>query len=121
MNMPIDQETALKSQLAIVVGLLVLSWIFDWEALIPIVTMLGVLFLLLPSFGKLVARGWLKLALFLGHWNGRILLSLVYFLFLTPIAFMYRLFQNKPSSESKTTNYIARNHRYSASDLEKMW
>lgn len=110
-----------KSQLAIVAGLLVLGYIFDWSVLVYAATILSVVFLAIPSLGKLIADGWMKLALFLGHWNGKILLSLVFFLFLTPLALVYRLFQNGKKKGTVDSNYVVRNHTYTAEDLDKMW
>lgn len=112
-----------KSQLAMVTGLLVIGYIFDWQVLILAATALAVIFLLVPFLGKAIAKAWMKLAMFLGHWNGRILLTLVFFLFLTPLAFLYRLF-GKGKKENKVdanSNYVIRNHTYTAEDLDKMW
>lgn len=110
-----------KSQLAIVAGLLILGYIFDWSVLVYAATVLSVVFLAIPSLGKLIADGWMKLALFLGHWNGQILLSLVFFLFLTPLALVYRLFQNGKKEGTVDSNYVVRNHTYTVEDLDKMW
>ena len=58
------------------------------------------LFLILSEIigGKLpnlIARGWKKLALLLGNLNSRILLTLAFYLFLTPIASLFRIFNRK--------------------------
>ncbi|MDV7394432.1 hypothetical protein RZS08_23825, partial [Arthrospira platensis SPKY1] len=79
----IDEKLLQKSQLVILTGLLVLAWLFKLPWLVTGATGLGVAFVLLPRFGRWFSTGWLKLALFLGHWNGRLLLTLVFFLFLT--------------------------------------
>jgi hypothetical protein len=59
----------------------------------------------------------------LGNINGKILLSIVFFIFLTPIAFISKLF-NKDGLQLKKTNksyYQDRNHQYSAKDFENTW
>ncbi len=42
--------------------------------------------------GRAVARGWLKFGHLLGSVNSKVLLFLIYYLVLTPTAFVYRLF-----------------------------
>jgi hypothetical protein len=42
--------------------------------------------------GRGVAAGWLKFAEALGQFNTRLLLGLVFYLVLTPVALLYRLF-----------------------------
>jgi hypothetical protein len=113
--------THAKSQLAMVVGLLVLGYIFGWTPLVYAATILGVVFLVLPSVGKRIADGWMKLAMFLGHWNGRILLTIVFFLFLTPLALLYRFFNKEKVTGDANSNYVVRNHTYNPEDLDKMW
>ena len=66
---------------------------------------------------------WMKLAEGLGYVNGRIFLSIVFFIFLTPLAFLYRIF-NKDSLQLKkkeASYYSERNHQYTPRDIEKPW
>jgi len=68
---------------------------------------------------------WLKFAELLGAFNTRLLLGLVYFLVLTPIAVLFRLLTrkhaNSPRSASDKSYFTVREHTYAAEDLEKMW
>lgn len=45
--------------------------------------------------GRGVASGWLKFSAWIGHFNTRILLFLIYWLVLTPVALVYRLFNGR--------------------------
>ncbi len=47
---------------------------------------------LVPSILDTPERLWMKMAHFLGYWNTRILLTLVYFLIVMPMGFLARLF-----------------------------
>ena len=86
-------------------------------------------FLIIALFVKPLARGisrmWLKFAEVIGTFNSRAILSLVFYLFLTPIAFLYRIFTKdtlmlKPD-RNRDSLYTERNHVYTPTDLEKMW
>ncbi len=72
-----------------------------------------------------IAKGWLAFALRLGRINSRILLTLIFFLFLTPIAWLYRLFNRSLvdhfRADSRTSTFQERNHRWEPADFEKIW
>ena len=48
------------------------------------------------NFLKLLYRGWMKLAHVLGWVNTRIILSLVYFLIVTPLALIFKVIGKDP-------------------------
>ena len=92
-----------KSQLVIVIGFLFLSYIFDVNyfretALFDVTWLrntaliLGLIFTVSPTLSKAVLWFWGKLAHVLGWINTRIILSLVFYLFLLPIALLFKLF-----------------------------
>ena len=77
-----------------------------------------------PWLAEKIHAGWTLLAQGLGWFNGRILLSVVFFGFLTPIAWLARrlgssgfLLRRKPEGESY---YTVRDHAYEGKDLESM-
>jgi hypothetical protein len=67
---------------------------------------------------------WEKLSNALGWFNSKVLLSIVFIFFLTPIAVLYRLFKgdalkvNKPPEKG---TFIERNHLFNSKDLENPW
>jgi hypothetical protein len=72
---------------------------------------------------KLVSA-WFRFAEVLGNLNSKIILSLVFFVFLTPIALLYRVFVKNPLGLKKSASesyYKTRNYLYSSIDLEKVW
>lgn len=80
--------------------------------------------LFMKPLAEVVAGWWLKLSRVLSDLNNRIILTIIFYLVLTPIARIYRLFnkdtlnldRNEPGSF-----YAERNHTYDKSDLQKMW
>jgi len=76
--------------------------------------------------GALVARAWLKFGGLLGAVNSRIILGAIFYLFLTPIAFLARLtrgdFLNlKKRAVTGSGYWTARNHVYTPDDIGKLW
>lgn len=47
------------------------------------------------AFGRGIARRWMKFAEVVGHFNTKLLLGIIFYLILTPIAAVYRLFNKK--------------------------
>lgn len=70
-----------------------------------------------------IATGWFGLAKILGLVNGKVLLSVVFFIILTPIALLMRLFGGGSIVKVKSSKsyYAERNHTYTKADLETPW
>lgn len=71
-----------------------------------------------------LAWGWLQLAHVLGTINTKIILTLIFYLILTPIALCYRLFHGdflKIKHNRQDSNWHRREHTYDKSDIEKAW
>ena len=76
--------------------------------------------------GALIARAWLTFGGALGAVNSRIILGAIFYLFLTPIALLARLtrgdFLNlKKRAGAERSYWHARNHAYTAEDINKLW
>lgn len=111
--------------LAMVTGFTVLFLIFSKAWLLYIAAGVGVVTLFSNSAAYFIYKYWMKLAQLLGAVNSKILLTIIFFLFLTPLSLLYRLL-NKDTLQlkkdtSKTSYFITRNHTYTKADLEKMW
>ncbi len=115
-----------KAQLVIVTGLLVLYFIFKsrYPWMLYAAVVVGVLCIAIPIVGEYIVKGWFKLAEILGAINGRILLSIIFFIFLTPIAFFARMGRKNPlslKSEGNSSAFTERNHLYTPKDLDQVW
>lgn len=109
--------------LVIVTGLLVLYYFFNAPILVTIATLTALLSLVFPRIGSLIEQGWYKLAEMLGYVNTRVLLSIVFFLVLFPVALLSRMFGNSSMKlrRSDDTVFTVRDHHYSKKDFENMW
>lgn len=80
--------------------------------------------LFLPPLAEFITIWWLKLSLIISSFNSRVILVLLFYLILTPIAFVYRLFNKDPLNldmDNRVSFFSERNHVFSKADLEKMW
>ncbi|MEO1052120.1 MAG: SxtJ family membrane protein [Bacteroidota bacterium] len=124
-------EHKFKSILVIVLGFAILYAVLDYRYkdyqyavyFLYVSIALGVLSLLITSFGDLLVKLWFKLAEILGYIPSKVLLSLVFFLFLFPLAWLSRRFSKNPLQLKNDSDsvFVERNHTYTKEDLENIW
>lgn len=112
-----------KAQLVIVTGLLIIYFFTKSVYWLYAAAVIGVLSLAIPAVGNGIVWLWFKLAEVLGKINGTIILTILFWVFLFPIALLYRVFSKNPLSLKNDTAslYHDRNHTYTKEDLENMW
>lgn len=119
------KQNSSQTILSIVVGLVAFSLLFKMNLLSQIALAVGLLALLSDGFADLVSKAWLKLAQLLGRVNGYVLLTIIFFLFLTPIALLMRLVKKADNLKLKPQTgdsiYETRNHTYVPKDLSNIW
>ena len=73
----------------------------------------------------LIAKGWRKFAVMLGEFNSRVILFLAFYLFLTPLAVLFRLFNKKAVAHFKNDNrnsfFVDVNKPCDKEVFRKMW
>ncbi len=106
--------------MAIVFGLLFKTQILYYVAL----ALLGIA-VFLKNVASKISYFWLAFANFLGTVNSKIILSMIFFLLLTPIAAFYRVlhgdFMEIKMNRKRETGYKTRNHLYIPKDLQDVW
>lgn len=111
--------------LTIVLGLFACYYIFKIDILIPIALGIALISILSSYLAGKIVWVWEKTAMVLGVINSKILLSVIFFVFLVPVALFSRLFKNKDTLTLKKKTlksyYKDRNHKYSAEDLEEVF
>lgn len=117
-----DPETP-RTQLVIVVGLLVVAAVFDTATPAYIALAVGLVSLVIPVVGIAIVWGWYKLAELMSRIVNPVVLGLMYFVFITPIAFLFRMFGNDPLSLDKPKGSLYDYHEktYQPADLENPW
>lgn len=119
-----ERSKAYESVLALVFGLLLLALLNKHPAWLPLAAGLTLATLLSPWLARAVAWGWLSLSQGIGFVASRVLLGIVFFVVLTPIALLRRamgrdsLHLKRPAGAS---GFVDRAHAFTAKDLERPW
>lgn len=84
---------------------------------------IGFIGVFIPPLAKWVNWLWYKIADVMGFVMSKVLLSIVFFIFLTPIAFLSRLFHKDKMGlrAQKDSYWKTRSHTFSSEDLENPW
>lgn len=87
--------------------------------------LLVVILLFCKPLATLLARSWRWFAATVAAVNTKILLTMIFYLLLTPLALLFRIFNKNPlrlkAARELPTYYGVREHQYSAADLDKTW
>ena len=121
--MPKKQNTA-QVILSIVVGILAIAMIFHQPLFSYLALGIGLLSLFSDFFAEKMAWLWTKIGQALGYINGNILLSVIFFIILTPVAVLMKYLAKKDNlllKKPTTSVFITRNHQYEAKDMENVW
>lgn len=121
---PVNKKPDGNITLAIVVGFIGLSLIFDIPVLIYIALAIGFISLLSTTIQGKIIFVWEKIAKVIGTINSYLLLSIIFFIFLTPIALLMKLLNNKDSLRLKKptdSNFFVRDFKFKKEDLSNIW
>lgn len=130
MKAPKIKQSSEAIILGLVSGLMGLYILIQWkweqnaDLLIYLSVSIGLLSTLSSKAANVIAKGWMYLGQVLGKITGGILLSVVFFVFLTPISKLQKVFSGEGkfanNSESQT-NWHKRQHAFIKEDLEELW
>ncbi|MGC5271447.1 SxtJ family membrane protein, partial [Salmonella enterica] len=76
--------------------------------------------LLSPFLLEKITGVWMWIGEKMGAVMSRVILSVVFVFFLTPVAMLYRLFGRKKEQDGDSF-FVERNHTFTAADLEKVF
>lgn len=123
--METKRTKSLETTLAISGGLLIFYIVFKVLWLLYCAVGIILIGLFLKSLMQLISDGWMKFSEILGAVMSKVILSVVFFLVLTPIALIQRVIgkQTLVLKKPKTTGlYFDRgNHLYTSDDLKNPW
>ena len=127
MKNKISREKELETIISIVAVLVILYLITKrhYSFLLWAAVATGLIATLSKVLTSKIVWGWMKFSELLGSVTSKILLTLVFFCFLWPIAALSRMFDNKSNLQLRKTSgpsyFVTRNHKYEATDLENGW
>ncbi|MCX5847932.1 MAG: SxtJ family membrane protein [Deltaproteobacteria bacterium] len=120
-----DKRETLNTIIVLAAACLIAFLIFNitWFLWIVLFLSIGGLFESRITTG--IAKYWMKFGRALGTFNSKIILTLIFFIILTPLAFFFRLFNkqlvNHFKTNSRTSYFDDVNKSYQKSDFEKLW
>ena len=110
--------------LTIVTGLMGCYFIFKIDTLLFVALGVAIVSILSSYLAEKIVWIWDKIALVLGTINSKILLSVIFYIFVVPIALISRVFKKGNALLLKKQNesyYKVRDHLYTKKDLEEVF
>ena len=108
----------------IVAGFLIIAYKWEVDYLLYTTILLGVLALISKKIADYIHWAWMKLAWILSMIFPPILLSIIFYFILTPIAFLFRIINRSDTlllKQKLETTFRSRNKRIEREDFEKTW
>ena len=110
--------------LTIIFGLLVFNYFVDNINILYLTLILSGLGVLSSKISLIIEKIWFKISFILSQFIPNILLSVIFFLILTPIALLSKLFNSYSNFNSKNnqkTTFITQNKSFDKNSFERAW
>jgi hypothetical protein len=124
--MQLTQDKEKETILTICIGLLVAYALTkrQYEVLLYISITLGLIGMFSAYLTSKISWAWMKLAEGMGFVSSKILLSVIFFLVLFPVAMLSRIGRKDIlilKKKNSGSYFKERNHTYTSKDLEQVW
>lgn len=121
--MQTNKEKTNEALLVIITGFLLLFIIYQNALFLYISFSIGLTAVFIRPLAKLVAAGWFKLGELLGFVVSKIVLTVMFYLLLMPVALLHNIFNKDvlKLKKGRKTLWVDRNHRYITDDLKNIW
>ena len=113
-----------KSTLTIVIGFILVSNYFNYKPLFIVGIAIGLTAIFSEKANDKIIWAWNKLSEILGLIMPNVILTLVFYLFLTPLALINRINRKKNPLQLKNSTasvYTSQRKEFSPESLEKIW
>lgn len=115
----LSKEKNLETFLVLVLALLVIGYLTKKPYLNLVAIGVGVIGLFIPVLANWISYIWLSFSEILGGFMSKVLLSLVFYLVLLPVALLKKLLSKK--IKKSKPKWIIRDHTYTPNDLKNPW
>ncbi len=110
----------------LIIGFLIIYWFTKTKIFLYIPIVVGVLSLISSTLADWILKIWFAIGHIMGSIMSKIILTVVYYFILCPIAFLYQLFKNDPMSlrqvnKKKDSLFIIRKHTFTKKDIINPW
>ena len=125
MNEENDQDS-LRVTSVVVLAVLLVGYFFGINWLVYTGLGLMGLALLSSTINEYFAWIWMAFARMIGTVNSKILLTIIFYLFLTPVSVLYRAISGSPiltveDGKDRDTYFVSRNKTFTEEDFEAPW
>jgi len=113
-----------KSTIIVIsMGFLILHLMFSWQWAIYLSLIVGLIGILSDALSRMIEAGWMKLANVLSYVIPSILLSIVFYLLLTPLSLISKMFTKDPLMLSKdySTYFLNTDKTLDKASFKKTW
>ncbi|MFA9391773.1 MAG: hypothetical protein ACERKD_18325 [Prolixibacteraceae bacterium] len=117
------KEKQLEALVVIVTGMILLYLVYHSSVFLYIGLGVGIAAIVIQPLAKLLALAWYKLGDLLGYVVSKVVLGVMFYLLLVPIAFLHNRF-NKDTlnlKRKKDSLWSERKHQYTPDDLKNIW
>jgi len=128
LNMPrmsrSTKSTSKETVLVITVGFLVLYLVFSRRMFLTLSLVAGLAGIVSSWLSEKIELVWNKLSLLSGKVSNTLLLTLIFFLVLTPMGLLRRLLGKRGMlrvTAGQRSGFIERNHTFTKKDMENVW
>lgn len=124
MKIKTEEVEKYKTILVIVIGMLVIHIITKYNWALYTALAVGLLGAVSEYMAGIINNVWLKIGMVLSYIVPNIILSIIFYVFLTPIAILSRIFGEKNQLNLKNTEksiFKVRNTLYSIESFENPW
>lgn len=117
-----NRKTVLETLVVLALAALLFHLWLGHAWLLYLATAFLILALIPNPLATLITKGWLKFSELLGAVMSRVVMTLIFFFFLTPIALLYRLFNRAAADhflKKRDTYWRAAEERFTKESFEK--
>ena len=117
------KDKHLGTILIFVIVLIIFFLIYKNVKLLYAALSLGAIAIFVPALSRKIHDVWMKFAELLGRIMNKVILGVVFFIFLVPVALLSTVFRKNPLKVKKSTEsyFSDRNFTYTKKSLEQLW
>lgn len=118
------REKPIETMLVLAMGCLLANVVFHWKAALWLSFAFGGIGIFSGYLSERIAWVWMRLARMLGWISNGVLLSVVFLVFVMPVAFFRRILKKDRMTrfdKAATSNFVKRDHLFAREDMEKTW
>ena len=118
-----SKAKSLETLLVLTGALIIVYWFLPKKIFLLIALIFIGIGVVSPFLSAKISWVWLKFAELLGSVMSKIILSIVYFVVLVPIALLHRVIKKNPLNlkRQEGSYYTERNKKYSPKEIENIW